>query len=88
MNDLICAKLKEIVNFQDIIKTNELNYKSNIEKFIVLVNILYLLLFLRDIHKRYLSLEDAVVEQSNFEAKFKNLDASKKQLKRTFFKIT
>ena len=88
MNDLICAKLKEIINFQDIIKTNELNYKSNIEKFIVLVNILYLLLFLRDIHKRYLSLEDAVVEQSNFEAKFKNLDASKKQLKRTFLKIT
>ena len=28
MNDLICAKLKEMVNLKDIIKTDELNYKS------------------------------------------------------------
>ena len=28
MNDLICAKLKEIINLQDIIKTDELHYKS------------------------------------------------------------
>ena len=27
MNDLIRAKLKEIVNLQNIIKTDELNYK-------------------------------------------------------------
>ena len=47
MNDLIRAKLKEIVSFQDIIKTDELNYKSKVEKFIILVSILYLLLFKR-----------------------------------------
>ena len=28
MNDMVLAKLKEIINFQDIIKINELNYKS------------------------------------------------------------
>ena len=28
MNGLICAKLKEIVNLQDIIKRDNLNYKS------------------------------------------------------------
>ena len=27
MNDLICVKLKEIVNLQDIIKKDNLNYK-------------------------------------------------------------
>ena len=27
MNDLLRAKLKEIVNLQDIIKTNELHFK-------------------------------------------------------------
>ena len=28
MNDLILVKLKEIVNFQDIIKTDDLHFKS------------------------------------------------------------
>ena len=28
MNDLVCTKLKEIVDLQDIIKTDELHYKS------------------------------------------------------------
>ena len=32
MNDLICAKLKEVVEFQDIIKKDNLNYKSKREK--------------------------------------------------------
>ena len=35
MNDLIRAKLKEIVNLQDIIKTNELHYKSKRRKFCI-----------------------------------------------------
>ena len=29
MNDLICTKLKEIFKLQDIIKKDDLNYKSN-----------------------------------------------------------
>ena len=32
MNELICANLKEIVNLQDIIKTDKLNYKSKHRK--------------------------------------------------------
>ena len=32
MNDLISAKLKEIVEFQDIIKKDDLNYKSKRRK--------------------------------------------------------
>ena len=44
------------------------------EKFIILVNIFYLLFF-KDIYiKEYLSLEDANDELSNFAAKSKNLD--------------
>ena len=42
-NDLVCTKLKEIISLQNIIKTDELHYKSNIERFVILVNILYLL---------------------------------------------
>ena len=47
MIDLIRAKLKEIVNLQDIIKTDELYYKSKRRKVYHLVNILYLLFFKR-----------------------------------------
>ena len=32
MNDLVCARLKEIVNLQDIIKKNGLHYKSKNRK--------------------------------------------------------
>ena len=45
MNDLIRAKLKGIVELQEIIKKDDLNYKSKSGKLIILVNIHYLLLF-------------------------------------------
>ena len=32
MNDFFCAMLKEIVNLEDIIKTNKLHYKSKRRK--------------------------------------------------------
>ena len=32
MNDLICDKLKEIVNLQNIIRTDNLRYKSKSRK--------------------------------------------------------
>ena len=38
MNDLICDKLKEVVNLKDIIKTDKLLKK--VETFTILVNIL------------------------------------------------
>ena len=79
MNDLIRDNLKEIV------KSVFLNWKSlimskNLEQFIILVNITYLLFFFRDIQEEYLSMEVGDDEQSNFAAKIKNLDKGKKQL--------
>ena len=47
MNNLIRAKLKEIVELQDIIKKGDLNYKSKRGKLITLVNIHCLLFFKR-----------------------------------------
>ena len=49
------------------------------EKFIILLNILYILslvniVFLRDIYEGHLSLKDADDKQSNFATKLKNLD--------------
>ena len=47
MKNLVRAKSKEIVNLQDITKTDELEYKPKRKKITVLVNILYLLFFKR-----------------------------------------
>ena len=44
MNDLICDNLKEI-DLQEIIKTDDLSYKSKSKKIIILVNVLCLLFF-------------------------------------------
>ena len=43
MNDLICFKLKEIVKLQDIVKKDDLKYRSERAK--MLVNIHYLVFF-------------------------------------------
>ena len=72
MNDLIRTKLKEIVNLQDTIKTDELHYR-NVKKIIISVKSLYLLLF-KEIYIK----EDADEEQSNLACKLKNLDKLKK----------
>ena len=32
MNDLVCAKFKKIINLQNIIKADELHYKSKCRK--------------------------------------------------------
>ena len=47
MNDLVRAKLKEINNIQDTIKTDKLHYKSKRRKYYILVNIICLLFFKR-----------------------------------------
>ena len=46
---------------------------------------MFYLMFLRDIRWRYLPLEDADDEQSNFAAKLKNLDKSKETIKKKLF---
>ena len=52
---------------------------QNVENFIILINILYLLFFLRDMYEGNLSLKDADDEQSKFIAKLKNLDKGRKR---------
>ena len=47
MNDLIRAKLEEIVEFQDIIQKVNLNYKSKLEKTYNFDKYSYLLFFKR-----------------------------------------
>ena len=80
MNDLVCVKFKEIVTFQDIIKTDNLSYKSKSRKVYSLREYsLTMFLLFRNVHKGHLSLNDADYEQSNFAAKIKNLDKGKKQ---------
>ena len=59
--------------------------KKKVEKFKILVNILFLYFFLRDIHEGNSSLRDADDVQSIFAAKIKNLDKGKKQLKKGCF---
>ena len=86
MNNLIRDKLKEIVNLQDIINTDELHYKSKRRKVYNFNEYPLPISFLRDIHVRLLSLEDADNEQTNFAAKLKKLDKVKNQLKKGFFK--
>ena len=78
MNDLIRDKFKEIVNLQDIIKTDELHYKSKSRKvYNFSVYSLYFA-FLRDVHEGYLSFQYVDDEQSNFASKLKNIDKGKK----------
>ena len=69
MNDLIRAKLKEIVNLQDIIKTDELNYKSKRRKVYNFSEYFLPIVLLIDIHEVYLILKYADDEQSNFQLK-------------------
>ena len=52
---------------------------QNVENFIILINILYLLFFLRDMYEGNLSLKDADDEQSKFIVKLKNLDKGRKR---------
>ena len=54
MTDLICAKLKEIGNLQDIVKQISYIVKSNVKKFVIKLDIFYLL-FLRDKYDGYSS---------------------------------
>ena len=54
MNDLIRAKLEEIVEFQDIIQKVNLNYKSKLEKTYNIDKYLYLLFFKRYTRKIFI----------------------------------
>ena len=59
MNDLIRDKSKEIVNFQEIIKADNLSYKPKSRKNYNFSDCSLPIVFLRDVHEGYLSLKDA-----------------------------
>ena len=85
--NLVRVKLKEIVHLQDIIKTDELHYKSKRRNVYNLNKYSLPIVFLIDIHEGHLSLEDTDDEQSSFAAKSNNLDKGKKTIeKESFFK--
>ena len=69
MNDLICHKLKEIVNLQNVIKTDKLHYKSKLRKNYSFNECCLPIVFLRDIHGGHLLLKDTDDEQSNVDVK-------------------
>ena len=86
MNELICDKLKEIVNLQNVIKTDKLHYKSKLRKIYSFNEYCLPIVFLRDIHGGHLLLKDADDEQSNVAARIKYLEKSKKTAEKHFFK--
>ena len=75
MNDLTRDKLKETVNLQDIIKTDNLRNKSKS----------FADCFFRDMHEGHISLKDADDGQSIFAEKLKNLAKSRKTTEEVFF---
>ena len=73
LNNLVIDKLKEVMKLQDIIKTDELYYKSRLEKTYNVGEISLSIVFLRDIHEGHLSLKDVDDKQSKFVNEIKNI---------------
>ena len=84
MNDLIRAKLKEIVVTQDIIKKDDLSYKwkrgqtYNFNKYSLPI------VFSRDTHVEHLSIQGSDNKQSHFANELKNFDKGRKTLDKKF----
>ena len=76
MNDLICAKLKEIVTLKDIIRKYDWNNRSQRGK------ILTTYCFIKDIHERLVNMD---LKQSNFITDLKNFEKGTKSLEEKSF---
>ena len=70
---------------QDIIKTDELYYKSKRRKIYNFSEYSLPIVFLRDIHEGYLSSKDADDEQSKFANKLNNIDKGIKSVEKKLF---
>ena len=81
-NYLIRVKLKEIVKLQDIIKNDDLNYKWKHRKTYNLGKFSLPILFSKDIHERYLSLENADHKQTHSAIELKNFEKGTKRLEK------
>ena len=68
-----------------LLKKGDLNYKSKRGKILILVNIHYILISKWDINSRYLSLEKADNNRSNFANELKNFERGAKTLFLIFF---
>ena len=84
MKNLIRAKLKEIVELQNV-KKDDLNYKSKREKTFNFSKYSLPIAFLKDIHEGHLSLADADLKQSNFATELKNYDKGMKKPEKRLF---
>ena len=85
MSDLIRVKLKEIVELQDIIKKDDLNYELKHIKTYNFSKYSLSIVFLRDIHEGHLSIEKADNKQSNFANELRNFDKGIKTLEKSLF---
>ena len=84
---MIRDELKRIAQLKDIIKIDDLNYKSKCGKTYNSAKYSLPIAFLRDIHEGYVSLENADFQQSNFALELKQFEKFKKTLeKKSFFK--
>ena len=70
----IILHVSEIVELQNIIKKDDLNYKSKCRKTCNFSKHSLSIAFLRDKHEGYLSIEGADDKQSNFANELKNFD--------------
>ena len=71
---------------KDIIKTDNLSYKSKSSKVYTFSEYSLPIVFFKDIHAGHLSLKDADDKQNNIAAKTKNLDKGWKTVEKQFFK--
>ena len=85
MNDLIRGKLREIAKLREIIEKDGLNYGSKRAKTYNFGKYSFPIVFLKDIHAGYLSLEDADNKQSNFTTAWKDFDKGVKTLEKSLF---
>ena len=85
LNHLIINKLKEIIKLQDIIKTDELYYKSKRKSIYNYSEYSLPIAFLRDIREGYFSLKCANDEQNKFANKLKNIDKDIKSVEKKLF---
>lgn len=76
INDLIVFKLKETIQLQEIIESNELDYTSKRKKAYNLSKYALPIVFLREVYERKLTLQEFDSEQSKLVIELKVIDRS------------
>ena len=76
INDLIVFKLKETIQLQERIESNELDYTSKRKKAYNLSKYALAIVFLREVYERKLTLQEFDSEQSKLVIELKVIDRS------------